>query len=88
MPYYPPTVLDAGLPFPQATPPMPIVYERADPPKWEYRLVTIDPREDEPLTEEALAALGSDGWLLANILTLPDGQIISRIYYYFVRQAQ
>ena len=73
---------------PATPPPTPIVFERADPARWEYHVVTIDPREDEPLTEEALAALGSDGWLLANILTLPDGQVISRIYYYFVRQAE
>lgn len=73
---------------PAPPPPTPIVFERADPARWEYHVVTIDPREDEPLNEEALARLGSDGWLLANILTLPDGQIISRIYYYFVRQAE
>ncbi|HEU5440172.1 MAG TPA: hypothetical protein VFU88_12860 [Ktedonobacterales bacterium] len=86
MPYYPPTVLDAGLPFPQATPPMPIVYERADPPKWEYRLVTIDPREDEPLDETALAALGAEGWLLVGILQHPAGER-AHLLYHFVRAA-
>jgi hypothetical protein len=86
MPYYPPTVLDAGLPFPQATPPMPIVYERADPPKWEYRLVTIDPREDEPLDEPALAALGAEGWLLVGILQHPAGER-AHLLYHFVRAA-
>jgi hypothetical protein len=86
MPYYPPTVLDAGLPFPQATPPMPIVYERADPPKWEYRLVTIDPREDEPLDESALAALGAEGWLLVGILQHPISER-AHLLYHFVRAA-
>jgi len=73
---------------PASPPPTPIVFERAAPARWEYRVVAIDPREDEPLDEQALAALGSDGWLLANILSLPNGQTISRIYYYFVRQAE
>ncbi|HEY1391710.1 MAG TPA: hypothetical protein VGF38_24475 [Ktedonobacterales bacterium] len=73
---------------PASSPPTPIVFERADPTRWEYHVVAIDPREDEPLDEQALATLGSDGWLLANILTLPSGQTISRIYYYFVRQAE
>ncbi|HEU5349639.1 MAG TPA: hypothetical protein VFU63_13590 [Ktedonobacterales bacterium] len=69
-------------------PPTPIVFEPAAPARWEYHVVAIDPREDEPLDEQALATLGGDGWLLANILTLPNGQTISRIYYYFVRQAE
>jgi hypothetical protein len=86
MPYYPPTVLDLGLPFPQSTPPMPIVYERADPPKWEYRLVTIDPREDEPLDETALAALGEEGWLLVGILQHPAGER-AKLLYHFIRAA-
>lgn len=73
---------------PASPPPTPIVFERADPARWEYHVVAIDPREDEPLDEQALATLGSDGWLLANILSLPNGQTISRIYYYFVRQAE
>ena len=76
---------------PASPPPTPIVFERADPARWEYRVVTIDPREDEPLDERALAGLGSEGGLLANILTLPSGQsgqTISRIYYYFVRQSE
>ena len=72
---------------PASPPPTPIVFERADPARWEYHVVAIDPREDEPLNEQALAALGSDGWLLANVLSLPNGQTISRIYYYFVRQS-
>lgn len=78
----------ANEPKPASPPPTPIVFERAEPPRWEYRVVAIDPREDEPLDEKALASLGSEGWLLANILTLPSGQTISRIYYYFVRQAE
>ena len=72
---------------PASPPPTPIVFERADPARWEYHVVAIDPREDEPLDEQAMATLGSDGWLLTNVLTVPSGQTISRIYYYFVRQS-
>jgi hypothetical protein len=84
---YPPMILDAGLPFPGAAAPLPIIYEPAEPSRWQYRVVTIDPREDEPLDEEALATIGADGWLLAGILPQPaHGQEI-RVYYYFVRPA-
>jgi hypothetical protein len=73
---------------PVTPPPTPIVFERADPARWEYHVVAIDPREDEPLDEQSLTALGGESWLLANVLTIPSGQTISRIYYYFVRQAE
>jgi hypothetical protein len=69
-------------------PPTPIVFEPAAPARWEYHVVALDPREDEPLDEQSLTALGGEGWLLANVLTIPGGQTISRIYYYFVRQAE
>jgi hypothetical protein len=73
---------------PATPPPTPIVFERADPARWEYHVVHLDPREDEPLDESALAALGNEGWLLANVLTLPSGGTVAHIYYYFVRQAE
>ena len=86
MMYFQPYLANEAKPaFP---PPTPIVFEPAAPARWEYHVVAIDPREDEPLNEQALEALGRDGWLLANILTLPSGQTISRIYYHFVRQAE
>jgi hypothetical protein len=86
MMYFQPYLADEARPA--SFPPTPIVFERAAPTRWEYHVVSIDPREDEPLDETALAALGGEGWLLANILTLPSGQTISRIYYYFVRQGE
>lgn len=67
------------------TPPTPIVFEPADPTRWEYRVVTLDPREESPLDAERLNALGAEGWLLATSVTLPAGQVIERIVYYFVR---
>ncbi|MFI5272474.1 MAG: hypothetical protein ACHQ4H_05505 [Ktedonobacterales bacterium] len=76
-----------GPPFAQGGPSLPIVYEPASPARWEYRVITLDPREDEPLDEAALAVLGGDGWLLAGILPNASGDSHPRIHYYFVRAA-
>lgn len=80
--------------FSQPTPqpvglPMPIVYERVtEQVHWEYRVVTVDLREEPPLDEERLSALGAEGWLLADIVQLPDAREATRtLIYYFVRQA-
>lgn len=84
---YRPLILDTGMPFPGTPAPLPIVYEPAEPTQWQYHVVSIDPREDEPLDETALTALGADGWLLAGILPQPTGSTTVRIHYYFVRLA-
>lgn len=65
--------------------PMPVVFDDVGPQRYEYHVVGIDPREDEPLDEGALQALGKDGWLLAGIL--PPAGNSPRIVYYFVRPA-
>jgi hypothetical protein len=71
-----------------ARPLMPLmVFEPASAPKWEYRVVTVDPREEEPLTEARLSELGAEGWLLAAVVDLA-GHPRGRIFYYFVRSAQ
>jgi len=68
--------------------PTPIVYERvSEPQRWEYHSVTIDPREDEPLDERALNALGSEGWLLVSVATLQGEGEPTRLIYYFMRPA-
>lgn len=85
---YRPAILNAGMPFPGTPAPLPIVYEPAEPAQWQYHVVSIDPREDEPLDETALSALGADGWLLAGILPPPADEPKARIHYYFVRLAQ
>lgn len=72
-------------PRPTSGMPTPIVFERADPALWEYRVVTLDPREDEPLNEDTLNTLGNEGWLLATTVSLPGASGTVRIYYYFVR---
>jgi hypothetical protein len=71
----------------QTSIPLPIIFEDAPPPKWEYRTITIDPREEAPLDEVRLNELGADGWLLAGIADFPGGERVTRIIYYFVRFA-
>jgi hypothetical protein len=66
---------------------MPVVFERAEPQRWEYHVVTIDPREDEPLDEAVLGKLGGEGWLLAGVLPYPTSGASGKIVYYFVRSA-
>jgi hypothetical protein len=62
--------------------PAPMVFEPAEPQRWAYHVVRLDLREDEPLDEAALTALGADGWLLAGTVTAREGR---ELYYYFVR---
>ncbi len=69
--------------------PLPIVYEQVtDRTKWEYRVVSVDLREEPPLDDERMAALGAEGWLLAGAVQPPGARDVSHtIIYYFVRQA-
>jgi hypothetical protein len=69
--------------------PMPIVYERVtDRVHWEYHVVTVDLREEPPLDDERLSALGAEGWLLAGAVQPPSARETAHtIVYYFVRQA-
>jgi hypothetical protein len=64
-----------------------MVFEPASRPKWEYRVVTVDPREEEPLGEARMAELGAEGWLLASFADLA-GHPRGRLFYYFVRPAE
>jgi hypothetical protein len=65
--------------------PAPMVFEPAEPQKWAYHVVRLDLREDEPLDEASLAALGKEGWLLAGLIEPREGR--PYLYYYFVRAA-
>lgn len=69
--------------------PIPIIYDQAPArPRWEYHVVTMDLREEPPLDDERLAALGAEGWLLAGAIQPPSARETSHtIVYYFVRQA-
>lgn len=66
--------------------PAPMVFEPAEPQRWEYHVVRIDLREDEPLAEDTLTTLGADGWLLAGLLESRGDR--AYLYYYFVRAAR
>jgi hypothetical protein len=67
---------------------MPIVYERvAEPQRWEYHTVSLDPREDEPLDERALNALGGEGWMLVSVIQARGEGAATRLIYYFMRYA-
>jgi hypothetical protein len=80
-------------PQPQRTPPqrpplpVPMIFEEAPRARWEYHVVALDPREQEPLDEAQLVELGADGWLLAAVLDGANGRPHTRLYYYFVRTA-
>jgi len=63
--------------------PAPMVFEPAEPQRWAYHVVRIDLREDEPLDEDTLNALGADGWLLAGIVEPHTSR--PYLYYHFVR---
>lgn len=73
---------------PGASLPLPIVYERIERTRWEYKIISIDLREEAPLGEEQMQPLGAEGWLLAGILEEPGASSIRRISYYFVRAAE
>lgn len=80
---------ERGEPMPLALP-LPMVYERIEQerPRWEYHVISIDPREETPLTEARLGELGAEGWLLAGVQEMAVSQSSHRIFYYFVRQAE
>jgi hypothetical protein len=74
---------------PRGGSPMPMLFVPApkDPSRWEYRVVIVDAREEEPLEETRLAELGAEGWLLAGVVQSATGFTSGKLYYYFVRAA-
>lgn len=50
--------------------PIPMVYESVqnEPVRWEYRVLTIDVREEDLPSTEQLNELGNQGWVLVGIL--------------------
>jgi hypothetical protein len=49
---------------------VPMVYERvaAEPVRWEYRVLTVDAREEDLPDAARLNELGAEGWLLVGVL--------------------
>ena len=66
-------------------PPVPIVYESmpAQDLNWEYRVLSIDPREKALPDAAELNELGSAGWLLVSVVKASERE---PVHYYFVRQ--
>ena len=66
---------------------IPMVYEHVAPPRWEYRVLTVQTAEN-PLPDEAmLNTFGQDGWIMTGLL---DERMLGRgtfVHYYFMRQA-
>ena len=67
----------------------PVVYERTKPERrrWQYRVLTVDIRCEEPLSESRLNELGGDGWLLVGAPAYPLGERAAVVVYCFVRAA-
>jgi hypothetical protein len=71
------------MPVPMVFEPAPLVRTR-----WEYHIVVIDAREEDPLGQEQATALGADGWLLAAVVSDAAGGRGGRLHYYFVRPTE
>lgn len=69
---------------------IPMVYESiaASPQHWEYRVLSVDTREEELPDEARLNELGAQGWLLVSVLEPRQSSADGRVYYYFVRQKE
>ncbi len=65
---------------------IPMVYEQVAPPRWEYRVLTVQPVEEPLPDEDALNALGKDGWVMAGLLDERTSGRGTFVHYYFVRQ--
>lgn len=69
---------------------IPMVYENipASPLHWEYRVLSIDTREEALPDQAYLSELGAQGWLLVGVLEPRQSEARARVYYYFVRQKE
>ena len=68
--------------------PLPIVYEQAPVtlPRWEYRVLAVDPREEALPQEAQLNELGNEGWVLVGVLDQRASGGRPIVLYYFLRQ--
>jgi hypothetical protein len=67
---------------------VPMVYEQVpvEPAHWEYRVLTVDTREEDLPDVVQLNELGAQGWLLVGVLDQGAKERSSKVHYYFVRQ--
>jgi len=68
--------------------PLPIVYENVPvpPAHWEYRVLTIDAREESLPDAARLNELGGEGWLLVGMVEQKSNERGGPVHFYFVRQ--
>ncbi|HLX39847.1 MAG TPA: hypothetical protein VKR42_04915 [Ktedonobacteraceae bacterium] len=68
--------------------PLPMVYEQVavELPRWEYRVLAIDTREEALPNAEQLNELGAEGWSLVGVLEQSTSGKGSIVLYYFIRQ--
>ncbi len=67
---------------------VPMVYERVQASRvcWEYRVLSVDAREEALPVAAQFDELGSEGWLLTTILEESIGSSGRRYHYHFVRE--
>ena len=67
---------------------LPMVYEQVpvEPVRWEYRVLTVDTREEDLPDAVQLNELGAQGWLLVGVLDQGATGKSPLVHYYFVRQ--
>ncbi len=68
--------------------PLPMVYENVpvELPRWEYRVLTVDTREEALPDAASLNELGAEGWSLVGVLEQSTSGKGSIVFYYFIRQ--
>lgn len=67
---------------------IPMVYENVpyNAPRWEYRVLSVDTREEALPDETYLNELGAQGWMLISVLEQRRSESGSLVHYYFARQ--
>lgn len=69
---------------------VPMVYENvpASTLHWEYRVLSVDTREEALLDEARLNELGAQGWMLVSVLDQRQAGSGGHVHYYFIRQQE
>jgi hypothetical protein len=67
--------------------PIPMIYEHAPEPAWEYHVLTIDTATESLPAAEQLNELGHEGWILVSVLDERNSGKGQYVHYYFSRQS-
>lgn len=67
---------------------VPMVYETVpySAPRWEYRVLSVDTREENLPDQAYLNELGAQGWMLVSVLDQRRSESGSIVHYYFALQ--